>query len=110
MYLHDGKCLDLARVWDMWTGTQVNERTTSIDSGTPTVADLVPDKVDLVLAILEHFKQSLLVQIQSLERLLVLNDSLSNLFQRNIIIGRNCTTAASTGRRHARKYRSIAIS
>jgi len=56
MYFHDGKCLDPAGVRDMWTSTQVNERTASIDRGTPTVGNLVPDKVDLVLAILEHFK------------------------------------------------------
>jgi hypothetical protein len=54
--LHDGKCLDFAGVGYVWTGTQVNERTTSIDRSTPSIWDLVLDKVDLVLAILEHLK------------------------------------------------------
>jgi hypothetical protein len=54
--LHDGECLDSTRVWDMRTGTQVNEWTTSIDRGTPPIRNLVLDKVDLVLAVLEHLK------------------------------------------------------
>ena len=81
VYLHNGECLDSSRVGDVWTRTQVDERTTAVDRRTSSIWDLVLDKMDFVLAVFEHLQQRILIQFQSLERLFLLNCRIGNLLQ-----------------------------
>ena len=51
-YLCNHECLDLSGVWDMWADTQIDHRTTSVDSGGGAIGNLGLNELLLVLVVL----------------------------------------------------------
>jgi hypothetical protein len=73
-------------VGDVRTLTQIDQRTTAIDSGGSTIGDLVVDDMDLVRVMLEHFQEVCLGHFKSHKRLLFLVDHADELFKTGVIV------------------------
>ena len=52
-YLCNHECLDLSGVWDMWADTQIDHRTTSVDSGGGAIGNFRLNDVLLVFIVLK---------------------------------------------------------
>lgn len=68
------------------TKTQVDQRTTSVNSRRGSIRDLVLDIVLLILVVLEHLEQNFFGQLESLKGLLLLDSSLADVFDRLVVI------------------------
>lgn len=79
--------LDLASVPDVWAATNVDQRAASIDGGGRS-GDFLVQNAQFELIVLEHLHQIFLSHLQSLERLLLLDDALEHrLEKRKVIVG-----------------------
>ena len=74
-YLEYGKGLDVAGGRDVGSSAQINEGTTSVNSALGAIGNSLLNEVLLVLAVLEHLKKLLLGHLETLERLLLLHNS-----------------------------------
>ena len=74
-YLEYGKGLDVAGGRDVGSSAQIDEGTTSVNSALGAIGNSLLNEVLLVLAVLEHLKKLLLSHLETLERLLLLHNS-----------------------------------
>ena len=95
--LHDGESLDSAGVGNVRTTAKIDKGAVTVDSGSGAVGDLVLDDVLLVGVVGEHLEQILLAHLQSLERLLLLDDLGDNVLEGRPVAGLN---GGTTGKSH----------
>lgn len=69
----------------MRTSAKIDERTASVDCTCGAVGNTLVDKVLLVFAVVEHFKELVLCHFQTLKRLLLLDDGGGERLQRLLV-------------------------
>lgn len=85
-YSENGKGLDVAGVGHVGTTAQIDQGTAAVDSALGVVGHALLDKVLLVLAILEHFEELILGHLQTLKRLLLLDDGGRQRLERLLVV------------------------
>jgi hypothetical protein len=73
----------------MRTSAQIDEGTTSVNGALGAIGDSLLNEVLLVLAVVEHLKKLLLGHLETLERLLLLDNAVGQLFESLLVLFSN---------------------
>lgn len=82
----DGESLDISSVRDVRSSAQIDEGAASIDGTLGAIGHSLVDEVFLVLAVLEHLEEFVLGHLQTLKRLLLLDDRARQLLQSLLVL------------------------
>ena len=73
-YLENGESLDVTSGGNVRTTAQIDQRAAAVNRAESTVGYTLVNEVLLVFAVLEHLKKFILGHLETLERLLLLDD------------------------------------
>ena len=93
-YLHDLEGFYPAGIGNVRASTEIDQRSTAIDSGIGAVGHLVIDEVDLVLVPFEHLQELRLRKLQTHERLLVFDGLPSDGLESLPVVWLNVSTVS----------------
>jgi hypothetical protein len=88
-YPENGKGLDVTGGRDVRSSAQIDKGTASVDSTLGAIRDSLLNEILLVLAVLEHLKELILGHLQTLERLLLLDNAVGELLESLLVLFSN---------------------
>lgn len=99
-YSEDGKGLDVTGGRDVRSSAQIDKGAASVNSTLGAIRDSLLNEILLVLAVLEHLEELILGHLQTLERLLLLDNAIRELLKSLLVLVSNNLPADSLACRH----------
>lgn len=99
-YPENGKGLDVTGGGDVRSSAQIDKGAASVDSALGAIRDSLLNKILLVFAVLEHLEELILGHLQTLERLLLLDNAVGELLESLLVLVSNNLPADSLACRY----------